>query len=151
MIKIGDKSLDFSLKDQSGSAFVLSEQKGRYVLLSFHPLAWTSVCSGQMRSLEKNKNTLDSLNAVAVGISIDSVPCKKAWAESLGIKNTRLLADFWPHGGVAQLYGVFRDKDGFAERANILIDRKGNVAFAKIYEIKQLPDMNEIIDAIKKL
>jgi len=68
--------------------------------------------------------SLDSLNAVAVGISIDSVPCKKAWAESLGIKNTRLLADFWPHGGVAQIYGVFRDKDGFAERANILIDRE---------------------------
>ncbi len=81
MIKVEDKSLDFSLKDQNGNAFNLSEQTGKYVLLSFHPLAWTSVCSGQMRSLEENKKTLDSLNAVAVGISIDSVPCKKAWAE----------------------------------------------------------------------
>ena len=151
MIKIGDNSLNFSLKDQSGNTFNLLEHTGKYILLSFHPLAWTSVCSGQMRSLEENKNTLDSLNAVAVGISIDSVPCKKAWAENLRIKDTRLLADFWPHGGVAQLYGVFRDKDGFAERANILLDPKGNVAFVKIYEIKQLPDMNEIIDAIKKL
>lgn len=151
MIKVGDKSLDFSLKDQNGKAFNPSEQIGKCVLLSFHPLAWTSVCSGQMKSLEENGRTLDSMNAIAVGISVDSVPCKKAWAESLGIKNTQLLADFWPHGGVAQLYGVFREKDGISERANILIDRKGFVAFAKVYVMSQLPDMNEIIDEIKKL
>lgn len=151
MIKVGDNSLNFSLKDQNGKNFILSEQIGKYVLLSFHPLAWTSVCSGQMRSLEENKTTLDSLNAIAVGISIDSVPCKKAWAKSLDIERTQLLADFWPHGSIAQLYGVFRDKDGFSERANILIDEKGNVAFTRVYEIKQLPDMNEIMDKIKRL
>ena len=151
MVEAGDKSLDFSLKDQNGSAFNLSEQTGRLVLLSFHPLAWTPVCTRQMKSLEENKKILDSLNTIAIGISVDSVPCKKAWAENLEIKDTRLLADFWPHGGVAQQYGVFRDKVGTSERANILIDQKGTVAFVKVYEIRQLPDMNEIIDKIKKL
>lgn len=151
MVNVGDKSPEFSLKNQNARPFNLSEQIGKFVLLSFHPLAWTSVCADQMRSLEDNKKTLDSLNAVAVGISVDSVPSKKAWAESLGIKNTQILADFWPHGGVAQLYGVFRANDGFSERANILINRKGSVVFAKIYKITQLPDMNEIIDEIKKL
>ena len=151
MIKAGGKSQNFSLKNQFGRFFNLSEQTGKFVLLSFHPLAWTPVCSDQMRSLEYKKETLDSLNAIAVGISIDSAPCKKAWAEHLGIKNTQLLADFWPHGCIAQLYGIFRDKDGFSERANILIDRNGTVAFVKVYKISQLPDMNEITDKIKKL
>lgn len=151
MVKIGDRAKDFSLKDQSGKEFRLSDQKGKRVLLAFHPLAWTSVCAGHMKSLEDNKKAFDSLDTVAVGISVDSVPCKKAWGDSLGIKNTSLLSDFWPHGGIAQLYGVFRDNEGVAKRSSILVDENGAIAFVKIYDTAQLPDMAEVIEAIKKL
>jgi peroxiredoxin len=88
---------------------------------------------------------------VAVGISIDSVPPKKAWAENLGIKATRLLSDFWPHGGVARLYGIFQEKEGFSERANIIVDESGKIIFFKVYKLSQLPDINEIIDFLKGL
>lgn len=148
--KIGDKAKNFSLEDQDEQLFTLSDFKGKKVLLSFHPLAWTSVCSEQMKSLENNKSTFDSLNTIAVGISIDTVPSKKAWAKSLSIKNTRLLSDFWPHGKVADFYGIFRNKDGFSERANIIIDKNQKIAFFKIYKLGQLPDIQEIIDALKK-
>jgi peroxiredoxin len=104
-----------------------------------------------MKSLENNKSVFDSLNTIAVGVSIDTVPSKKAWAKSLGIKNTRLLSDFWPHGKVADLYGIFRSKDGFSERANIIIDENQKIAFFKIYKLGQLPDIQEIIDALKKI
>jgi len=150
-IKVGDKFRDFSLKDQNGKNFRLSDHLGKRVLLSFHPLAWTSICAGQMKSLEENKKTFDSLNTVAVGISVDSVPCKKAWAESLGIKETSLLSDFWPHGEVAMLYGLFRDKQGVAERSQVLLDEDGKVTLVKVYEPGQPPDMKEIIEAIKRL
>ena len=149
-LKIGDKAKSFALPDQSEREFTLAKAKGKRVLLSFHPLAWTSVCSEQMKSLENNKSTFDSLNTIAVGISIDTVPSKKAWAKSLSIKNTRLLSDFWPHGKVADFYGIFRNKDGFSERANIIIDKNQKIAFFKIYKLGQLPDIQEIIDALKK-
>jgi peroxiredoxin len=149
--KVGDNAKDFSLEDQNGRVFRLSDFKGKKVLLSFHPLAWTSVCAEQMKSLEKNKSAFDSLNTVAVGVSVDTVPSKKAWAESLGIKNTRLLSDFWPHGGVAELYGIFRTKDGISERANIIVDEKQRIAFFKIYKLSQLPDIQEIIDNLKRM
>jgi peroxiredoxin len=149
--KIGDKAKNFSLEHQDEQLFTLSDFKGKKVLLSFHPLAWTSVCSEQMKSLENNKSAFDSLNTIAVGISIDTVPSKKAWAKSLSIKNTRLLSDFWPHGKVADFYGIFRDKDGFSERANIIIDENQKIAFFKIYKLGQLPDIKEIIDALKKI
>lgn len=149
--KIGDKAKNFSLEDQDEQLFTLSDFKGKKVLLSFHPLAWTSVCSEQMKSLENNKSVFDSLNTIAVGVSIDTVPSKKAWAKSLNIKNTRLLSDFWPHGKVADLYGIFRDKDGFSERANIIIDENQKIVFFKIYKLGQLPDIQEIIDALKKI
>jgi peroxiredoxin len=150
-LKVGDDSKDFSLPDQDEQEFTLSKFKGKRVLLSFHPAAWTSVCAEQMKSLEHNKKVFDSLNTIAVGVSVDTVPSKKAWAKSLGIKRTRLLSDFWPHGKVAELYGIFRSKEGFSERANIIIDESQKIVFFKIYKLGQLPDIREIIDFLKKM
>lgn len=149
--RVGDKAKGFSLLDQNSKEFRLSKSRGKRVLLSFHPLAWTSVCAEQMKSLEKNKKAFDSLNTVAVGISVDTVPSKKAWAENLGIKNTRLLSDFWPHGKVVRAYGLFRKDDGISERANVIIDEKGTVAFIKVYPISKLPDIEEILDVLRKM
>ena len=148
-LKVGEMAPDFTLKDQHGKEFKLSDFRGKRVLLSFHPLAWTRVCALQMQSLEKNKDTFASLNTVPVGINVDPIPSKKAWAESLGIKDVRLLSDFWQHGAVAKLYGLFREKDGFSERANVIVDEKGKIAFVKVYEISQLPDIEEIIRVIR--
>jgi peroxiredoxin len=150
MIEIGSKAPDFVLKDQSGKTVRLSSFKGKKVLLSFRPLAWTAVCHDQMRLLEENHLRFDELNTVTLGIGVDSVPSNKAWAESMDIKNTRLLSDFWPHGGVAKAYGVFRDKDGFSERANILIDAEQNVVFTQVYPTSQLPDVEPIIDLLNR-
>lgn len=148
LVKIGDIAKDFSLSDQDDNKLHLSSMKGKNVLLSFHPLAWTKVCADQMISLEKNQDRFKKLNIVALGISVDTVPSKKAWAKELGIKNTRLLSDFWPHGKAAIIYGIFREKEGFSERANIIINESGKVAFVKVYPISQLPDIEEIIGFI---
>lgn len=145
MIEIGIKASDFALKDQNGKTTKLASFKGKRVLLSFKPLAWTAVCHDQMRLLEENHLRFDKLNTVALGIGVDSVPSNKAWAEAMDITNTKLLSDFWPHGETAKLYGIFRDKDGFSERANIIIDEEQKVIFAKVYSISQLPDFDEII------
>ncbi|NIN01504.1 MAG: redoxin domain-containing protein [candidate division Zixibacteria bacterium] len=148
--KVGDQAKDFVLKDQNEKEFRLAEHKGKKVLLSFHPLAWTSVCAKQMKSLEDNKATFDSLGTAAVGISVDSIPSKKAWADSLGIKEISLLSDFWPHGEVAKVFGIFRDKNGISERANIIVDKNGKIVFIKVYPISELPDIGEIIEFLEK-
>jgi peroxiredoxin len=147
---LGEEAPDFTLKDQNGKELKLSSFRGRKVILSFHPLAWTEVCGNQMASLEASKKSFDESNTIAVGLSVDSVPSKKAWARSLGIKETSLLADFWPHGEVSNKFDLFRDADGISERANVIIDENGKVAFVKIYDIPQLPDVNELIEFVKK-
>jgi len=149
MIKVGSKAPDFVLKDQNGKTVKLYALAGKKVLLSFRPLAWTAVCHDQMISLEEDHAQLDELNAVALGIGVDSVPSNKAWAETMGIRNTRLLSDFWPHGEVAKAYGVLRENDGFSERANIVIDENGKVVFARTYPVSQLPDMEEVLEALR--
>jgi peroxiredoxin len=141
---------DFVLKDHKGQEFRLSDFKGKKVLLSFHPLAWTSVCAQQMQSLDRHWNDFRELNTIAVGVNVDPVPSKKAWADFIGIQSTRLLSDFWPHGDIAKLYEVFREEDGFSERANIIINEDGKIEFVKIYEIGQLPDIKEILTLLGK-
>ncbi len=148
-LKAGDIAPDFTLCDHHDRPFRLQELQGKKVLLAFHPLAWTHVCSQQMKDLEAAREELGSLNAVAVGLSVDSVPCKHAWAKSLGLKETRLLSDFWPHGGVAHALGIFREAEGISERANILIDEQGRVAFIRVYPIEERPDLREVLAAMK--
>ncbi|WP_448517672.1 redoxin domain-containing protein [Pseudothermotoga sp.] len=149
MLAIGSIAPEFNLKDQDGNVIQLSKLRGKKVLLSFHPLAWTSVCADQMKSLELAYEEFQSLNVLPVGISVDPVPSKKAWAESLGLKNLRILSDFWPHGEVAKAFDIFREKDGFSERANILIDEEGKIVWFKVYPIRQLPDLGEILSFLK--
>jgi peroxiredoxin len=149
MIKLGTIAPDFTLKDQDEKDVHLYSFEGKKVLLSFHPAAWTGVCAEQMKSLEVNYSRFQSLNTVPLGISVDPIPTKTAWAKELGLKNLRIVSDFWPHGQVSKQYDVFREKYGTSERANIIIDEKRRVIFAKVYPISQLPDIEEIIKALQ--
>ncbi len=147
----GDQAPDFELEDHNGDKVKLSEFRGKIVLLSFHPLAWTNICAKQMQSLEDNRDELEKLDAVTLGISVDTVPSKKAWAKELGIEHTSLLCDFWPHGKMIKDYRIFRQEDGFSERVNVIVGPHGKIAFIKIYPIRELPDIDEILEEIEKI
>jgi peroxiredoxin len=144
-ITIGANAPVFNLKDNRGNLVSLNDYKGKKVLLSWHPLAWTSVCAEQMKSLEANYARFEALATIPLGFSVDPVPSKNAWAKELKIANLKLPSDFWPHGAVAKAYGLFRELEGFSERANVLVDEEGKVLWVKIYDIHQLPDVEEVI------
>jgi peroxiredoxin len=150
-ISVGAKAPEFSLKDQDGNELSLSGFLGKRVLLSFHPLAWTGVCQRQMEALEMNVEALAALNAQALGISVDAVPTKKAWADAIGVVKTRLLSDFWPHGGVASAFGLFREDAGTSERATVLIDESGVVRWIKVYPPSEVPDIQELLATLKTI
>ena len=148
-IEVGDMAPEFTLKDNRVQDVSLSEYRGKKVLLSWHPLAWTGVCAQQMKSLEDNLAEFEKYNTVPLGMSIDSYPSKNAWAKELGIANVKLLADFWPHGKVALDYGLFLDEKGFSARANVLIDEAGKVVWVKVYDIPELPDIEEVLRVVR--
>ena len=150
-IAAGEIMETFSLKDQDNVAWDSSSARGKRLLLSFHPLAWTPVCAEQMIEMEKNMQFLDELDTVPVGISVDPVPSKSAWAGDLKLARLRLLSDFWPHGKIAKDLGLFRENDGFSERANVLVNEQGIVVFVKTYPIGQVPDLQEVLDFIRGL
>ena len=150
-IVVGASAPDFVLKNQNGEEHSLAGLRGKNVLLSFHPLAWTGVCVRQMEALEMNTDRFAELNTSAFGLSVDSVPCKTAWAKSMNVERTPLLADFWPHGAVARAFGIFREEDGISERANIIIDPDGIVRWIKVYPIGEDPDFEEVIQTLGDL
>ncbi len=147
-IKAGDTAPEFTLKDQNGEQVSLSSFKGKKVLLSWHPLAWTSVCTDQMRALEREYDKFEKANTVVLGISVDPEPSKSAWAKFLCLKKLRILSDFSPLGKMSAAYGNFIDKLGFSGRANVLIDENGKVIWAKVYDIPQLPDIEEVLKQV---
>lgn len=150
MSEIGNLAPDFTLKNQHGKEERLSAFRGKKVILSFHPLAFTRVCTYQMQDLEAKKGELDNLNAVALGLSVDPVPSKHAWAKEIGVKETLLLSDFWPHGKVAQAYGVFDQEEGFSKRAVFVVDEAGKIIWKKEYPLKERPDIEEIMAVLRK-
>lgn len=149
-IAVGDTAPGFALKDNRGELIELNSYRGKKVLLSWHPLAWTRVCGEQMKSLEAHLAEFERFNTVPLGLSIDSYPSKNAWAKELKIATVKLLADFWPHGKVAADYGLFRDVEGFSERANVILDENGIVLWVKIYDVPQLPDINEVLTILSQ-
>ena len=148
IITVGEVAPDFKLLDQNEEEVSLSQFKGKKVLLSWHPLAWTSVCTDQMRTLDRVYDKFSAKNTVVLGLSVDPQPSKSAWAKALCLGNLRILADFHPLGEVAKAYGVFSDKYGASKRANILIGEDGKILWAKKYEISQLPDVDEVLAQI---
>ena len=79
-----------------------------------------------------------------LGLSVDSVPSLKAWADSLNGITYPLLSDFYPHGAVAKKYGVLR-KDGRSERAIFVMDKGGIVRYVDIHDIDKQPDNDELL------
>ncbi len=148
-IAVGQPAPDFTLKDQNQKEVRLSDLKGKKnVVLVFYPLDWSPVCTNEHACVVSDMKKFDQLDAQVLGLSVDSVWSHKAWAEKMGIRYP-LLADFHPRGAVASKFGVYLEDKGITGRAIVIINKEGKVAWFKQYEIPQLPDIQEVAQALK--
>src|SRR5262245_22110699 len=105
-----------------------------------------------MPSFEAEYDSFERHDAQVLGISIDSIPSHRAWAQSLrGIERYPLLADFHPKGEVARRYGVYKEDAGYTERAVFVIDKRGIVRYIDVHEIGEQPDTDQILEELRKL
>ena len=131
MLEVGTVAPDFTLKDQNGQPVALSSFRGaKNVLLVFFPLAFTGICQGELDALRDNVSGYVNEHTQTLTCSVGPPPTHKVWAKQSGF-DFPLLADFWPHGEVAQAYGVFNADTGFANRGTFVIDRSGVIRFAE--------------------
>src|SRR3712207_4303148 len=109
----------------------LADLRGTPVLLVFYPFAFSRICTGELCQLRDELATYTDAGVRVLAISTDPAPTLKAWREQ-EVFDFALLSDFWPHGAVAQAYGVFNDKAGMAVRGTFLLDGEGRIAFTEV-------------------
>ena len=149
MIAVGSDAPDFELGTHRRTKVRLSDYRGKKtVVLAFHPLAFTPVCSSEMQAFERSLDRFAALDTVVFGISLDADPSKRAWAESLGGIHFDLLSDFLPQGAVAKAYGAL-SSFGLPERAIFVVDKKGRIAWAKKYGMDDQPDLEELLTELR--
>ncbi len=147
----GAQAPDFTLVDPNGGQVSLSDFRGQNVLLVFYPLDWSPACSDQLSLYQSELSEFEKYNTQVIGISVDSLYSHGAWAAVRGIAFP-LLADFHPKGEVARLYHVYRETDGFSERALFLLDRDGTIRYHHIApELHMIPDIYELMSQIKAM
>jgi mycoredoxin-dependent peroxiredoxin len=130
--EVGTEAPDFTLKDQNNQDVTLSSFRGdRSVLVVFYPFAFSGICTGELCAVRDDLSSFQNEDVQIVAVSVDHPFTLKAWSDAQGYEFP-LLADFWPHGEVAQAYGVFNEKAGFALRGTFLVDKTGTVQFAEV-------------------
>lgn len=150
-IPVGQEAPDFELRDQHGQPVRLSDYRGkRNVVVVFYPFSLTGTCQAELCSLRDDISDFANDDVALLAISVDSAPVHKRWAEEQNY-NFPILADFWPHGAVAQSYGVFNERVGCAERATFVIDREGIVRWQVVNAIPDARDLDAYRKALAEI
>jgi peroxiredoxin len=150
-LKVGDKAPDFSLPSLSGEEVTLSQFRGKKnVVISFVPAAWTPVCSEQWPGYNIVQDIFTKNDAILLGITVDNIPTLYAWTEQMGGVWFPVLSDFWPHGKVADSYGVLRS-GGVSERAIFMVDKQGTVRYMDVHDINERPKIEVLVEELGKL
>ena len=148
---MGDKAPDFTLPSISGGKVSLSQTlRNKNVVISFVPAAWTPVCSDQWPGYNIVKDIFDAQNTTLIGITVDNIPSLFAWTNQMGKLWFPILSDFWPHGAVADRFGVLRS-DGVSERAIFVIDKKGIIRYIGVGDINKRPRLEILVRELERL
>lgn len=148
---IGDQAPEFALQNQNGETVKLSDFRGKKpVVLVFYPLSFSGICTGELCELRDNIVKFQRADIELLAISVDSKFVQKKFAEQEGYEFS-LLADFWPHGGVAQSYGVFLEENGFSNRATFVINKEGELVAKFVTAPGQARNLDEYDRAIASL
>ena len=148
-ITAGTVAPDFTLPDSEKKDWKLADFAGKKpVALFFYPLDWSPTCSKENVCFSQDLSRF-AKNAEVVGISIDSPWSHKAWKEKAGLKHT-LLSDM--HRKVTKAYGLFHPGGNISQRATVLIDKTGKVAWVKVEaDITKERDYSEVQAQLDKL
>lgn len=149
-VSVGDVAPDFELPDQSRQPVRLSDFRGKRVVLMFYPFAFSGICTPEVCEIRDHRSELVNDDTAVLSVSVDSVHVLKAFAAANDVQYP-LLSDFWPHGAVAQQYGVFDDQIGVARRATFVIDREGVVRWSVVNAITEARSLNDYLKALAEI
>ena len=150
-LAVGDSAPDFTLKDQNGQDVTLSEFRGqKNVVVVFYPFAFSGICTGELCEIRDNLGAFVADDVQVLAVSCDHMFSQRAWADKEGYFFP-LLSDYWPHGAVAESFGVLNEKAGAAVRGTFLVDREGVIRWSLVNEIGEGRDFSGYHAALAEL
>ena len=146
-LQAGTQAPDFTLHSAPDQTVSLRDYRGQPVILAFYPADWSPVCGDQMALYNEIRSEFEGYGARLLGISVDGAWCHRAFADQRKL-HFPLLADFEPKGAVARRYGVYREGDGFSERALFVIDGDGIIRWSYVSPVGVNPGADGILRAL---
>src|SRR3989338_4478763 len=147
-LKVGDLAPTFTLKDQNGTTHLLTDYRGRWVLLYFYPKDNTPGCTKEACGMRDAASRWTDMKTTVLGVSKDSESSHKKFQKKYDL-NFPLLAD--EKFEVIKKYGVWAKKKFMGReymgvmRVSFLVDPKGKIA--KIYDkVKPQTHAQDVLD-----
>jgi peroxiredoxin len=154
MLQPGDKAPQFSLRASDKSLVLLSEQRGKNVVLLFFPFAFTGVCTKELCMMRDSIAEYGRLDAQILAVSVDSPYTLAKWKEEQGF-NFPLLSDF--NKTVSKKYDSLYKEfglglKGVSKRSAFVIDREGIVRYAEVLEnAGEIPNFEAVKKTLESL
>ncbi len=150
-VTVGDPAPDFTLPSITGEDVTLSDYRGKHnVVISFVPAAFTPVCSDQWPGYCLAEDIFRKYDTILLGVTTDNIPTLYAWTRQMENLWFPVLSDFWPHGAVAEQFGVLRSS-GVSERALFLVDKEGIIRYIDVHDINARPNLGDLVQAMEQL
>jgi len=153
-IQIGQPAPNFALYNTDKKEISLAGLHGKTVVILFFPLAFTSTCTAELCSVRDNYHVYTALNAVVLGISVDSLFSLNAYKKEQSY-NFDLLSDF--NKDASRAYGVLKEDfifgmKGVSKRAAFVVDKEGRIEYAEVLEdATRIPDFEAIRAVVEKI
>lgn len=148
VVAVGDRVEAFDGVNQFGQGVAVGS--GSPWLIFFYPFAFTGICSSELRMLEDMRRPLRDLGVRLAAVSCDSMFALRVFSDAEHF-SFDLVSDHWPHGEIANRFGVFDGQRGCALRGSFLLDRESTVRWRTIQDLGQPRDLPAHLNAARDL
>jgi peroxiredoxin len=147
---LGQPAPVFTARNQYGELLTVSGLRGAPAVIIFYPWAFSSICRDELAAVRDDHENFRILGARVLAVSCDAMYTLRAYADAERIAFD-LLSDHWPHGAIAQAYGVFDEESGCARRGTFVLDSAGTIRWRQVNQINEPRDLAAVLAATANL
>jgi mycoredoxin-dependent peroxiredoxin len=146
----GQAAPDFMARNQHGELLTMIGLRGAPAVIIFYPWAFSSICRDELGAIRDDHEQFVAQSARVLAVSCDAMYTLRAYADAEGIPFD-LLSDHWPHGAIAQAFGVFDEQAGCARRGTFVLDSAGLIRWQQVNQINEPRELAAVLAATANL
>jgi mycoredoxin-dependent peroxiredoxin len=145
-LKLGQSAPGFTARNQHGELLTVNGLRGAPAVIIFYPWAFSSICRDELAAIRDDHERFVAVGTRVLAVSCDAMYTLRAYADAEGIPFD-LLSDHWPHGAIAQAYGVFDEEAGCARRGTFVLDSAGLIRWRQVNQINEPRELAAVLAA----